>query len=72
MNDLGKLTLGDICEAVMDGMRDGVIVGLVLCAFLSLVEIERLAIASHAILRDLRDRLPVEPAKESEDAEERS
>jgi hypothetical protein len=72
MDELGKLTVADIVDAVMDGLRDGVIVGLVLCAFLSLVEIERLAIASHAIMRDLRDRLPVEPAKESEDAQERS
>ena len=72
MNDLAKVTVGDLFDAVMEGVRYGIVVGLLVGIVCCLFETQETLIATHALVRDLRNRLPVEPAKESEDAEERS
>lgn len=78
MSDVRNVTVGDLFDAAYEGVKYGILLGLLVGIVCALIELQEVQIASHALLRDLRNRLPVEPAmpdspaKESEDAEERS
>ena len=72
MSDVRNLTVGDLFDAAYEGVKYGIVLGLLVGIVCALIELQEVQIATHALLRDLRNRLPVEPAKESEDAEERS